>query len=76
MNLADGTNLIAGVARNTDVVTTLESELNVADLEDLATTFFGVLAGRLKHLVNEVVGDIEDGLRILALRTAKFKERR
>jgi hypothetical protein len=48
LNLADGTDLITGVARDANVVTTLKSELDVTDLKNLAAAFFGVLASRLK----------------------------
>jgi hypothetical protein len=62
--LADGTDLIAGVAGNADIVATLESELDVADLEDLGATFLGVLASRLKDLIDEIISDIEDRLKL------------
>jgi hypothetical protein len=62
LNLADGTDLIGGVARDANVVATLESELDVTDLEDLAAAFFRILAGCLEDLINEVVGDLEDRL--------------
>lgn len=62
LNLADGTDLIAGIAGNADVVASLESELDVADFEDLGAAFLGVLAGCLEDLVDEGVGNVEDGL--------------
>jgi hypothetical protein len=62
LNLADGTDLIGGISRDADIVATLKSELDVTDLEELATAFLGVLAGCLKDLINEVVGDLEDRL--------------
>lgn len=61
-NLADSADLVAGVAGNADVVATLESELDIADLEDLGAAFLGILAGCLKDLIDEAVGDIEDRL--------------
>jgi hypothetical protein len=48
LNLPDCADLITGVAWDTDVVTTLKSELDVTDLENLATAFLGVLASCLK----------------------------
>lgn len=65
LDLADGADLIAGVAGNADVVATLESELDVADLEDLATALLGVLASGRENLVDEVVCNVEDGLQWL-----------
>jgi hypothetical protein len=60
LNLAYGTDLIAGVAGNADVVASLEGELDVTDLEDLGAAFLGVLAGCLENLIDEGVGDVED----------------
>ena len=57
-----GADLVAGVAGDADVVATLESELDVTDLEELAAAFLGILAGCLEDLINEVVGDLENGL--------------
>jgi hypothetical protein len=48
LNLPDCADLITGVAWDTDVVTTLKSELDVTDLENLATAFLGVFACCLK----------------------------
>ena len=62
MNLADGADLVAGIAGNADVVATLESELDVTDLEDLRAAFLGILAGCLKDLVDEAVCNVENGL--------------
>ena len=62
LNLADGTNLVAGVAWNANVVAALEGELDVANLEDLGAAFFGVLAGCLEDLIDEGIGNIEDRL--------------
>lgn len=56
-DLTNSANLITSVTRNADVVATFKSELNVADLQNLGTTFFGVLAGCLKNLIDEVIGD-------------------
>lgn len=70
LNLADGTDLIAGVARDTDVVATLKGELDIADLEDLAATFLGVLAGGLEDLIDEVICDVEDGLVGVSFKTS------
>lgn len=61
-DLADGTDLVARIARDADVITTLEGELDITNLQNLATTFLGILAGSLKHLINEVVSDLKDGL--------------
>jgi hypothetical protein len=58
LNLADGADLIRGVARDADVVATLESELDITDLEDFAAAFLGILAGCLEDLIDEVVGDL------------------
>jgi hypothetical protein len=60
LNLADGTNLIAGIARNTDIVGTFESELDVTNFEELASTFLGVPACSLENLVHKVVCDLKD----------------
>ena len=62
LDLAHGTDLIGGVARDANVVAALEGQLDVADLEDLAAALLGVLAGCLEDLVDEVVCDLEDGL--------------
>jgi hypothetical protein len=62
LNLADGTDLIRRIPRDADIVASFKSELDVADLEDLAAALLGVLAGCLEDLVYEVVGDLEDGL--------------
>jgi hypothetical protein len=62
LNLADGADLVRGVARDADVVATLESQLDIADLEDLATALLRVLASCLEDLVDEVVCDLQDGL--------------
>lgn len=62
LNLADGTDFVGGIAGDADVVATLESELDVTDLEELAAAFLGILAGCLEDLINEVVGDLENGL--------------
>jgi hypothetical protein len=48
LNLPDSADLITGVAWDTDVVTTLKSELDVTDLKNLAAAFLGVLASCLK----------------------------
>jgi hypothetical protein len=48
LNLPDCADLITGVAWDTDIVTTLKSELDVTDLENLAAAFLGVLASCLK----------------------------
>ena len=62
LNLADGTDLIRRIAWDADIVASFKSELDVADLEDLAAALLGVLAGCLEDLVYEVVGNLEDGL--------------
>lgn len=72
MNLANGADLIAGVAWDADVVATFEGELDVADLEDLGATFLGILAGSLKDLVDESVCDVEDRLRLVLANEVTF----
>ena len=62
MNLAYSSDLIASVAGDANVVPTLKSELDIADLKDLAATLLCILACCLKDLIDEVVRDIEDGL--------------
>jgi hypothetical protein len=62
LNLAHGTDLVGGVTGDTNVVAALEGQLDVTDLEDLAAAFLGILAGCLEDLIDEVVGDLEDGL--------------
>jgi hypothetical protein len=64
LNLPDCADLITGVAWDTDVVTTLKSELDVTDLENLAAAFLGVLASCLKDRIDEVVGNLKDRLRL------------
>lgn len=66
LNLADCTNLIAGITRNTNVVATLQSELDVADLEDVRAAFFGILACCLKNLIDKIIGNSENRLRIVS----------
>ena len=58
LNLPHSADLVAGVARNPNVVTTLKSELDVANLELLRTALLGVLASSLQNLIDEVVGDV------------------
>jgi hypothetical protein len=62
LNLAHGTDLVGGVAGDANVVAALEGQLDVADLEDLAAALLGILASCLEDLIDEVVGDLEDGL--------------
>lgn len=62
LHLADGTDLIAGIAGDADVVASLKRELDVADLKDLAASFFGVAAGSFEDLIDEVVCYVHDGL--------------
>jgi hypothetical protein len=62
LNLANGADLIAGVAGNANVVATFEGELDVADLEDLGASFLGILASCLEDLIDEGVCDVEDRL--------------
>lgn len=62
LKLANGTDLIRRIARDTDIVVALEDELDVADLEGLGAAGFGALAGCCDDLVDELVGDGEDGL--------------
>ncbi len=62
LELANGTNLIASIARDTDVVVALKDKLDVADLEGLAATCFGALACGVDDLVDEFVCDAENGL--------------
>jgi len=66
LNLADSADLITGVAWDANVVATLKSELDIADLKDLATTLLCILASCLKDLIDEVVRDVEDGLCIVS----------
>jgi hypothetical protein len=62
LDFADGADLVGGIARNADVVATLESELDVTDLELSGATFLGVLASCLKDLIDEAVGNGENRL--------------
>lgn len=62
LKLADCTDLIRRIARDTDIVIALKDELDVADLEGLGAAGFGALAGCGDDLVDELIGDREDGL--------------
>lgn len=62
LELADRTDLIRRIARDADIVIALKDELDVADLEGLGAASFGALAGSGDDLVDELVGDGEDGL--------------
>jgi len=73
LNLANGTDLITGVAGDADVIATLESELNVADLKNLGAPFLGVSASCLKNLIDEVVCDVKDRLELVSSLTSKVK---
>lgn len=60
MNLANGTDLVAGIAGNADVVATLESKLDIANLKGLGATFLGVSASCLDNIVDKLVSDGEN----------------
>jgi hypothetical protein len=62
LHLANGTELVRCVARNADVVNALEDQLNVADLQDLATTLLGQPTGHVHDIINKVIGYPENGL--------------
>ena len=62
LHLLDGAQLIGSVAGNTDVVISLEDELQVAQFEGRGLAEFGEFAGGDDDLIDEVVGDLEKGL--------------
>lgn len=74
LHLANGTDLIAGVAGNADIVASLKGELDVADLEDLASSLLCIAAGGFKDLIDEVICYIHDGLVVVVSFTRKNKE--
>jgi hypothetical protein len=47
LDLPNGANLVAGISWDANVVTTLQGELNVTDLELLGTALLGVLTRSL-----------------------------
>jgi len=62
LDLLHGPQLVRGVARDADVVVAFEDELQVADLEGGGGAQLGELAGGGDDLVDEVVGNLEEGL--------------
>ena len=62
LHLAHRPELVTRVAWDTDVVGTLQNELDVADLEHLGSSLLGVARGRVEDAVCERVGETEDGL--------------
>jgi len=62
LDLLHRAQLVRGVARDADVVVAFEDELQVADLEGGGGAQLGELAGGGDDLIDEVVGDLEEGL--------------
>ena len=62
LDLLDGAQLVRGVARDADVVVAFEDQLQVANLEGGRGAQLGELAGGGDDLVDEIVGDLEEGL--------------
>ena len=63
MDLASNAQLVTGISRDSNVVGTLQDELDIANLEDLGATLFGVAASCMQHIIDERVGKIEYRLR-------------
>jgi hypothetical protein len=64
-NLPDGTHLIRGVTRDTDVVVALEHVLDVADVELGRVAQLGELACTADNVVDKIVGKLENSLYLL-----------
>jgi hypothetical protein len=64
LDLAHSTDLIAGIAGDADVITTLEGELDIANLQDLGAPFLCVLACCLQDLVDKLICNGKDRLRL------------
>lgn len=62
LDLLHRAQLVRGVARDADVVVAFEDELQIADLEGGGGAQLGELAGGGDDLIDEVVGDLEEGL--------------
>jgi hypothetical protein len=62
LGLADGTELVRGEARDSDVVDTLKDQLNVTDLKHLGAALLGKSTGTVKDIVDEVVSNLQDRL--------------
>lgn len=62
LDLAHSAQLLARIAGNADVVGALKHELDVANLEHLASTLLGVLAGCVQDVVDEAVCKVKNGL--------------
>lgn len=66
-NLAHGAHLIARIPGDPDVVAALEDVLDVADIELRAVSELGQLARVADDVVDEVVGELEDGLGVVRI---------
>lgn len=62
LRFLDGTEVIGGKARDAHVVVAFEDELDVAEFEGRGGAKFGKAAGGGYHVVDEVVGHLEDKL--------------
>ena len=63
MKFAHSTYLIGCVARNSNVIVTLEYKLNVTDVELRGLAKFGKFAGGADDCVDEVISELEHRLR-------------
>jgi len=62
LRFLDGAEVIGGKARDAHVVVSFEDELDVAKFEGRGRAEFGEAAGGGNHIVDEVVGHLEDKL--------------
>ena len=62
VELADGPNVVGGVAGDSDVPIAFEDDLDVLDVESIGTTKLGHLAGGGRNRVNKLVNELKDGL--------------
>jgi hypothetical protein len=63
LEFSDGSDLVAGVTWNANIVVAFEDELNIADFECLGASSFGTLASSSNDLVDKLIGYIEDALK-------------
>ena len=63
LHLANRPELVTGVARDTDVVGTLQNELDVADLKNLGSSLLCIAGRRVEDTLREAIGETKDGLK-------------